>query len=134
MRDIQYIVVHCSDSPQGRGDTAETLHRWHKQRGWDGIGYSAVILESGEIENGRPDYWIPSHVKGLNGVSIGVCLIGKGGDATENQLTALREYLTRKHQQYPDAEILGHCDLDSGKSCPGFDVREWWQKVNSEDF
>lgn len=126
--NIKKIVVHCSASPQGRGDNAETIHRWHLKRGWWGIGYTEVILESGEIEHGRPPYWPGAHVNGHNEHSIGVCLIGLGGDATRDQLQSLRYYITTILEKFPAAEILGHCDLDSNKSyCPGFDVKAWWQ-------
>ena len=29
---------------------------------------------------------------------------------------------------YPDAEVLGHCDLDPENKphCPGFDVKQWF--------
>ena len=130
---IKNLVVHCSDSPQGRGDNAETIHRWHLEKGWDGIGYNSVILEDGTIEQGRPIYWKGSHVGALNSISLGVCLIGLGGDATEEQLLSLREVLMQWLTLYPDAWVLGHTDLDPGKTCPGFDVAQWWKDVNDYD-
>ena len=36
---INKIVIHCSASPNGREDTAEDIHRWHKERGFDGVRY-----------------------------------------------------------------------------------------------
>tara|TARA_R110002167_G_scaffold271300_3_gene477851 strand:- start:1292 stop:1702 length:411 start_codon:yes stop_codon:yes gene_type:complete len=130
---IKKLVVHCSDSPQGRGDTAKTINRWHLEKSWDGIGYHSVILEDGTIENGRPIYWKGSHVGALNSESLGVCLIGKGGDATQEQLLSLHEQLMRWLTLFPDAEICGHTDLDPRKTCPGFDVKKWWVKVNDYD-
>jgi len=125
--NITKIIVHCSDSPQGRGDNAETIHLWHLARGWWGIGYNSVILENGAIEQGRPTYWSGAHVNGHNQHSVGVCLIGRGGDATMNQLQSLRHYIATIRFKFPDAEVLGHSDLDSKKSyCPGFDVKLWW--------
>lgn len=126
--NIEKIVVHCSASPQGRRDDAETIHRWHLERGWSGIGYNTIILESGEIEQGRPLYWAGAHVGGHNEHSVGICLIGLGGDATRDQLQSLRYYITTILEKFPNAEILGHSDLDSKKPhCPGFDVKDWWQ-------
>ena len=49
----------------------------HLGFGWDGIGYHKVINSDGEIEDGRPEYWVGAHVRGLNDCSLGVCLIGK---------------------------------------------------------
>ena len=130
---IKFLAVHVSNSPQGRGDNAATIHRWHKERGWDGIGYNSVILENGKQEEGRPIYWQAAHVRdfdgdgeGNNSDSLGVCLIGEGGDATKAQLSRLRLLLEYWLSIYPGAVVVGHRDLDSRKSCPGFDVAAWY--------
>lgn len=123
--EVKYLVVHCSDSPQGRGDGAEQIHQWHQEKRWSGIGYHFVINENGGIENGRPTYWKGAHVRGYNHKSIGVCLIGRG-EYTEEQLNALRGLLTRLSREFSNAVIVGHRDLDSNKECPMFDVRSWW--------
>lgn len=125
---VKFIVVHVSDSPQGRGDNAASIHRWHKARGFDGIGYHRVILEDGTIEQGRPDYWQGAHVSGHNSNSLGVCLIGEGTDATDEQLKSLAAQVTEWLELYPSAKVLGHRDLDFDKECPCFDVRAWWNR------
>ena len=122
---IKNIVIHCSDSPQGRGDNAEVIHRWHLENGWSGIGYHKVILEDGSIENGRPLYWVGSHARGHNKSSIGICLIGDG-EYTGHQYASLRGLIFNMLDRFPTAEVVGHCDLDSGKTCPKFDVKKWW--------
>ena len=125
-RTINGIVIHCSASPQGRGDDAEVIHRWHRERGWSGIGYHWVILEDGTRQAGRPEYWQGSHVRGRNADTVGVCLIGEA-TFQDAQMAALgdtvRELLTR----YPDATVYGHCDLDPAKTCPNFNVGEFIQ-------
>ena len=123
MRDITRIVIHHSDSPAGRGDDAETIHHWHLDRGWSGIGYHHVITETGEVQNGRPHYWEGAHVRGFNEGSIGICLIGSG-DFNHAQLKALKGLLRYLVKDYPDAVIVGHRDLDPNTECPGFDVRD----------
>lgn len=63
------IIVHCSASEFG---TALMIDQWHKERGWKGIGYHAVIM------NGYPDksYLAPQRggrdfrVKLYNGVAV----------------------------------------------------------------
>lgn len=122
---VKYLVVHCADTPNGKDFTAEDIHRWHKDRGWDGIGYHAVIRVSGLIEYGRPEYWPGAHVKGHNHESLGVCLIGRD-EFTEGQWISLRGILTEWLEHYPDAEVCGHTDLDPAKTCPNFDVKRWW--------
>ena len=121
---IDLITVHCSDSPHGRGDDAETIHRWHLERGWSGIGYHYVITEAGEVQPGRPPYWKGSHVKGHNSANLGICLIG-GLIFTEKQLKSLKALLIELLADHPGARIVGHCDLDAKKTCPNFEVGKW---------
>jgi hypothetical protein len=132
MREIRYLVVHISDSPKDRGDTAADIHRWHQQRGWDGIGYNAVITGTADIEPGRPDYWQGAHVRdfdedgqGDNSDSLGICIITDTAP-DEDQLRTLEGWLLAKKAEYPDAEVVGHRDLDSRKTCPNMDIPAWW--------
>jgi hypothetical protein len=122
------IIIHCSDSPQDRGDNAETIHFWHKEGGFDGIGYHDVILESGEIDKGRPLYWTGAHAKGHNTDTIGICLIGED-EFTPQQMAALHYLLYQYRVKYPKAKIVGHNELDPTKECPGFDVQEWLKRI-----
>ena len=64
----------------------------HLNFGWNGIGYHKVILRNGEIQDGRPEYWIGAHVKGKNTVSLGVCLIGRD-EFTKNQFDSWKTSL-----------------------------------------
>lgn len=132
MRPIQFLVVHCSDSPNGQPFTAEDIHNWHQQRGWDGIGYNAVGLVGGGIEPGRPDYWQGAHVRdfdedgqGDNSDSLGYCLIGRD-QFDDAQLRDLEGWLIAKQAEHPQAQVKGHRNLDSRKTCPNFDVQAWW--------
>lgn len=129
---VRYLVVHVSDSPSDRGDTAEDIHQWHLQRGWSGIGYNAVITGTSELQPGRPDYWQGAHVRdfdgngeGDNSDSLGVCIITNTAPNAD-QLRVLEGWLIAKTAEYPGAEVVGHRDLDSRKTCPNFDVRPWW--------
>lgn len=130
---MKKIVIHCSDTPNGRPDTAEDIHRWHttpkpKGNGWDGIGYHHVIEVGGAVRAGRPHYWMGSHVAGHNEDSLGICMIGRDRfDA--DQWRALEGLVIALHYRYPQAEIVGHCDLDDAKTCPNFDAKSWWANV-----
>lgn len=76
MRTINQIIIHCSATPEGRDYTAADIDRWHRQRGFHGIGYHYVIRLDGTIEHGRPVEQIGAHCKGHNATTIGVCYIG----------------------------------------------------------
>lgn len=127
MTEINQIVVHCSDSPLGRGDDAETIHRWHRERGWSGIGYHYVITEDGTVQNGRPEYWSGAHVRNHNRGSIGVCLIGDE-TFTDEQFDALYELLVELCARHEKAAVWGHRDLDPGRNCPGFSVADFLEQ------
>lgn len=132
MPQIDKIVIHCSDSPQGRGDDAETIHRWHRERDWSMIGYHYVILEDGTRQHGRPEFMQGAHVRGYNEGSLGICLIGTPEELQQQhtpQFLGLIGLLIELKRRYPLASIHGHNEFDSQKKCPGFDVQDWMQKV-----
>jgi hypothetical protein len=133
MRKINKIIVHCSDS--SFGDVKE-IDRWHKQKGWNKIGYHYIILngfrkssqkynqsEDGIIEIGRKEEEIGAHVAGQNQDSIGICLIGVK-DFTENQMKTLKDTiktLLLKHKLHIK-DVYGHYEFDDGKTCPNIDM------------
>lgn len=134
MRDITALVVHCSATPAGKPFRAADIDRWHRDKGWAGIGYHFVIPLDGSVEPGRPVADPGAHVEGHNRDTIGLCLIG-GVDATgkkaantfnERQLDALENQLRALRSRFPRARILGHRDFPGvKKDCPSFDVRAW---------
>lgn len=143
MRNINLIIVHCSATPEGKDYTVKDIDRWHRQRGFDGIGYHYVVYRDGSIHAGRPEERVGAHCKGHNANSIGVCYIGgmtadgkqPKDTRTEAQKKALRELLTTLKHKYPKAKICGHRDLSPDlnhngkvdkwewmKACPSFDA------------
>ena len=136
MRTIKEIIIHCSDTPEGRDDRAADIDRWHKQRGFDRIGYHYVIDLDGTIEAGRDTECIGAHCKGHNTNSIGICYIG-GADRytlkqkdtrTDKQKSSLLLLLKYLRQRYPDAKIYGHRDF-SDKPCPCFDAKNEYENI-----
>ena len=129
MRKITEIIIHCAATKDGAKFTAEDIDRWHKQRGFDRIGYHYVIDLDGTIEPGRDLDCIGAHCKGHNVNSIGICYIG-GVDAnlkpkdtrTPEQKSSLLLLLKFLRSKYPDAKIYGHRDF-SDKACPSFDAK-----------
>ena len=129
-KDIKLLVVHCSDTDNRKNINAADIHKMHLNFGWDGIGYHKVICRSGEIESGRPEYWIGAHVKGKNDISLGVCLIGRN-NFTHQQFVALEKVLRSWKLLCPKAKIVGHCNTgNTNKTCPNFDVQIWCKDKN----
>lgn len=135
MRKITKIIVHCADTPEGRDDKAADIRRWHKERGFNDIGYHYVVDLDGTIEPGRDVTIAGAHTTGHNADSIGVCYIG-GADTdmkpkdtrTDEQKTALRLLLKYLVQKYPGAKIYGHRDF-ANKSCPSFDAKAEYKEL-----
>ena len=129
MRTINEIIVHCSATPEGKDYTVAQIDQWHRQRGFDCIGYHYVIYRDGSVHKGRDEQRIGAHCKGHNANSIGVCYIG--GCATDGktakdtrttaQKVALVKLLRELRQRYPKAIIHGHRDY-AAKACPSFDA------------
>lgn len=133
LRTIDKIAIHCSDSPQGRGDDVFEIDRWHDEK-WtkpnrpSGIGYHYVILEDGTIQKGRWVDYPGAHVSGHNATTIGICRIGGMGsdgkplrDVTDEQLGSLRvlTQLLIKLYDLEETDILGHNEFPGvSKDCP----------------
>lgn len=133
---VKYLIVHCAATPPAMDIGVEEIDRWHKERGWRGCGYHLVIRRDGEVETGRQLDDQGAHVRGFNGCSIGICLVGgllpskTGPDInyTPEQFEALRDTIdSLRRDHFPDAEIRGHYQFDNHKTCPNFDVEHWYQ-------
>ncbi len=124
----ELLIIHCSATKEGKDFNAEDIDRWHKAKGWDGIGYHIVIKINGEIEYGRSLNHIGAHTKFLNHKSFGICYIG-GLDAegkpkdtrTRVQKAALKAVVNAFKEDYPNMTVHGHNEFSS-KACPSFDV------------
>lgn len=133
MREINLIVIHCADTPATMDIGAKDIRKWHvEERGWRDIGYHFVIRRDGTIETGRSKATAGAHAKGYNGFSLGVCLVGgKGGfNFTQKQITGMNVLVNLLCEEFPAAEVVGHCDLDPVNKpyCPGFDVKSYFVK------
>jgi N-acetylmuramoyl-L-alanine amidase len=135
-REINKIIIHCSDSDVNSHDNIETIRKWHTERGFTGpdgvsdtlddIGYHYVITKSGKTFVGRDENEIGAGVKGYNKNSIHVCLTGKN-EFSIQQFNYLEILLIDLCGRYglEAKDIYGHCELDKGKTCPNFNVKDW---------
>lgn len=143
MRNIKYIVIHCSATKENIDYKAADIDLWHKQKGYQCIGYHFVIRLNGLVELGRSVSNVGAHVYGFNKNSIGICYIGglnaknKPCDTrTPEQKKSLYNLIRQLKASFPDAQIVGHRDLSPDinhngiiekieylKECPCFDVR-----------
>lgn len=128
MRQVSKHIIHCSDSSFGN---VEIINRWHKERGFNEIGYHFVILPDGTIEQGRTLEKIGAHAKGHNHDSIGTCLIGVN-HFTDAQFIALRMLHRKLRVMYPGLIAYPHSAFNKYKSCPNFDVYQALQQKEND--
>lgn len=110
------IVVHHSESPCWT--TVADIDRWHRERGFDEIGYNFVITCDGVIHPGRALTKVGAHAKGRNADHIGICLIGTD-NFTPSQHAALHTLLEQLTAQYTIRTIERHHDR-----CPGRGIND----------
>lgn len=130
MRKIDKIIIHCSATPRGRHVGVEDIDRWHRARGFQGVGYHYVVLLDGTVQSGRPVARVGAHCSGHNASSIGVCYVGgleadcktPADTRTPAQKRSLASLVARLCRDYPQAKVCGHCEF-AAKACPCFDVR-----------
>jgi len=129
-RKIDKIVIHCSATPEGRSVSVADIDKWHRQRGFNGIGYHYVVCLDGTIVKGRDEQIAGAHCSGHNALSVGVCYVG-GCDSemrpkdtrTLRQREALHSIVAQLLCRYPQARVYGHNQLACrrGRTQPGFD-------------
>lgn len=98
-------VIHHTASPDV---SASTIDKWHKEKGWDGIGYHFVIRWDGTIEEGRSLNKNGAHALGRNQY-VGIVLTGYDNFSIM-QINSLKKLLLKLRV----LEIQNH-----HQECPG---------------
>ena len=137
LKEVKYLVVHCTATQLSQRVSVENLDNWHKAQGWNGIGYHWYIDRDGRIFPGRSESVQGAHVLDYNDCSIGICYEGgidpQGQPAdtrTAAQKAALLFVLRELKKSYPQAIICGHRDFPNvHKSCPCFDARKEYTAI-----
>jgi hypothetical protein len=119
------FVVHYSEGPTTQ--TVRSIQDFHMgpSRGWADVGYNFLVDVHGRIYEGRGWLTVGAHAPDHNSSGIGVCMIGRDGDATPAALRSIRwlydEAVRRKGH---GLKKLGHRDVYS-TSCPGEQLYKW---------
>ena len=108
-------------------DDIEVIRRWHKEAGFDDIGYHFFVPKLGLKLIGRPLEYIGAHCLGHNKDSIGICLSGKNEFSEEQfMLTAALIEVLAERFDLKDIKnkIFPHNYLNKVKTCPNFDINK----------
>jgi len=137
--EIDTLIIHCAATPNGKHFTTEDIDQWHGERNFKRdekliddyapylkhIGYHLVNYINGEIYVGRSLRETGAHAKGHNKNSISLCLIGTDKFSLE-QWDSLQYQVGYLKTLLPNLKnIIGHNEVNSHKTCPGFNVQEW---------
>lgn len=149
-KPLQYLVLHCTATPEGREVSSDDIRRWHTSpvskggRGWKQVGYTDMIHLDGHTErfvdnneDAVVDNWeITNGAVGYNGISRHIVYVGglasdgktPKDTRTASQLRAMKAYVTSFHKRFPNVRIIGHNEI-AAKACPSFDVQKWLRTI-----
>ena len=118
MKEVEGIVLHNSGVTVLQ--SVETIHNYHKNKGWAGIGYHYYVRKDGSVYRGRPENMAGAHCPGVNSTSIGICAEGNFNEETmtEVQKQAIIELVKDIKSRYDIKWIKGHREI-LATSCPG---------------
>lgn len=150
MAKFTYLVLHCSDTPEGKYFDKQDILLWHTgpppNNNWSRPGYTDVILLNGTVQNLTPFdqdddiNWKTEAtfgVKGYNTISRHICYIGGRtkdfkhfkDTRTREQLRVMEIYVKYMLARHPQIKVVGHRQLDPKKACPSFDVPTWCRYI-----
>ena len=145
-RKWSHIVIHHSQSPE-TGNTYEwdQISAYHvKVQGWSAIGYHYGVERD---DHGRLVYCVGrgldcvgAHTQGMNGVAIGICLVGNYdiAEPTDTQYWFLAELCKdlMRDFQIPIENIHRHSEYNTQKTCPGskFDMEALYAKIRTNGY
>ena len=124
---IEKLIIHHSLTKDGQVVDWKAIRNYHVSvNGWDDIGYHWGIERVGigyVLQSGRPETMAGAHTKGMNGRSLGICVVGNYDleGLAEPALDLLAELCVRKCRKYglKPEDIETHNRYAEYKTCPG---------------
>lgn len=140
MRNIKYIVVHCTDTlPSAEVEAIKKY--WKEKLGWNAPGYHYIVKADGEIVKLLDEKKVSNGVLGFNENCINICYIGGRtkekkcvNTMNRKQENSLFDKIVELTEKYPTAEVKGHGEFPNqgGRTCPNFNVKNWLAKYTPE--
>lgn len=118
------VIVHYSEGPTSQ--SVRSIQDFHLDgRGWGDVGYNFLVDVHGRVYEGRGWLVVGAHAPDHNSSGIGVCMIGRDGDATDAAKRAIRwlydEACRRAERRLA---MRGHRDVYN-TDCPGDELYAW---------
>jgi len=136
MRNIKYIVIHCT-ATQPNTKKEAILSYWKNTLKWKTVGYHRLIDANGVIHELAKFEQITNGVKGFNSESIHFSYIGgidESGRPKDTRTLKQKEsllYLVKQaKKQFPNAIVQGHKDFKGvAKACPSFEAKNEYKAI-----
>lgn len=140
LKEVSLILIHCVGNKCDRPFSTESLIATGEAR-FGQVSYHYYIKRDGSIEALLPENVQGVHARHYNHCSLGIVYEGglnekgKAEDTrTEAQKHAMFELLKDLTEEYPDAHILGHCELPRvAKTCPNFIASKEYASLQPEN-
>jgi N-acetylmuramoyl-L-alanine amidase len=150
---IDFLVIHCTATPEGREVTKQDIVKWHTSprskggRGWSVPGYSELINLKGELINIHPyndndvnEPWeITNGASGINSRSRHIVYAGGCDKAmkpkdtrNEEQKATLIKFVLDFVKKHPNIKVAGHYHF-ANKACPSFNVESFCKEIGLSD-
>jgi N-acetylmuramoyl-L-alanine amidase len=132
MRVINYIVVHCTATPQSH-TIADMQRYWRETLKWSNPGYHYVVLADGSYRSLQDISLTANGVKGYNHNSIHISYIGgvvngkPADNRTPQQKATLERLLKELKTRFPGAKIKGHRDFS--RDTNGNGIVDSWERI-----
>lgn len=123
-RKIKAVYCHCSASDNPSHDNVATIDKWHKKRGWSGVGYHYYVRKDGTIEDGRSLERTPAAQYGYNKGTIAICCGGLS-KFTDEQAASLYMICDQINLAYKRRMVYYGHNMVAAKACPVYDWTKW---------
>jgi len=145
MRKQKYLIIHCTDTPEGRPVSSDDIEKWHLQgNGWRRVGYADMVHLDGTLENlidwnqdAIIDPWeVSNGARGYNGIARHIVYVGGAEKGTREpkdtrtceQKETLAIYIKFNILRNKKLRVIGHNDV-SKKACPSFNVAAFCREI-----
>lgn len=135
---IKRVVVHHSAMTRIINQ-AKMIDKYHRSKGWNGMGYNFLIEKNGDIKQSRLIYEELAQAKGYNFDSVAICFAGSFDLETENlsrqQVESFRVLNKWIKEIVGKKKLVKHSELDPERKplCPSIDFKEL-EKEEIENF
>lgn len=100
----EYIVLHSTRLYP----TFQDILKYHKSKGWAGLGYHLFTSDSGRVYQARPFDKEGAHALGFNTNSIGVCFHTSDGNLDKEKIQIGRNLIQFLNEKHPGIKLIPH--------------------------